>query len=72
MNQNNDKDIDRLVELLDSQISQGTGHVNVFQTATLQEDEDVDNINLSSKKACACTSSACQVPTLLDISPDEN
>jgi hypothetical protein len=53
-------DIEALVELLDNQMSKGTGHINVFQSA-----------NSDNPAADGCPCMACQVPTLLDIA-DEN
>ncbi len=61
MSQNKiDNEIDELINLLDNQISKGTGHINVFQTA------NSDNLAFGD---CPCT--ACQVPTLLDIADED-
>lgn len=62
MSQNNKNDeIDELIKLLDGQMSKGTGHINVFQAA------NSDNL----ATGCGCPSTACQVPTLLDIADED-
>lgn len=61
MSQNKKDEIDELINLLDSQISKGTGHINVFQAA----------VSNNMDTACGCPSTACSVPTLLDIADED-